>query len=89
MNQELKWVEVESSNISAVAYDNDTSILGVKFTSGSVYSYSDVSPDIFETMPHVPSVGRYFNMMVKTLHDYKKWSNEAELSEYIRSVKAG
>jgi len=90
MRQNLKidWVDVTSSNVAKVAHDPDTEVFMVQFTNGGLYSYDGVGHDIFETIQTVPSVGRYFNMMVKAYHDHKKWSSEAELVNYLAQKSA-
>lgn len=85
---EINWVDVTSSNISQIAHDEETKVFSVKFTNGGVYSYNDVDRDIFETIQTVPSVGRYFNMMIKAYHDHTKWSSEADLAEHIEQRRS-
>lgn len=84
----ISWVGVTSSNISQVAYDDNTKTLIVQFSNGGLYSYSNVDHDIFVTMQSVPSVGRYFNMMVKAVHDYQKWTSEPELLQFLKDQQA-
>lgn len=82
----LDWVDVTSSNISQVAYNPDSRVFCVRFRDGGVYSYDGVDRDIFNTIQTVPSVGRYFNMMVKAYHDHLKWANEAGLVDHIQKL---
>lgn len=84
----MKWIEVTSSNISEVFYDEETKVFAVKFHNGGLYSYDGIDRDIFETIQTVPSVGRYFNMMIKAYHDHKKWYSEADLTNYIAELRS-
>lgn len=85
----INWTEVTSSNIACVALINDT--LCVRFTSGALYTYDDVDEQTFQTLCNVPSVGHYFNLMIKTFHHYNHWLSEQDLENYVsrRSAKSG
>jgi hypothetical protein len=61
----MDYIQVSSSNISAVAYDDETSTLGVRFLNGTEYHYSNVPPDVFEGLKSASSVGTYFDQNVK------------------------
>ena len=78
MNNHLVWTDVESSNIHSIAYDDKTETLCVRFLNGGLYSYPDVSNDLYVSLVHAESVGKYFARYVKVL-PYIKWDNEAEL----------
>ena len=84
----IEWVDVESSSLSKIAYDEPSGVFAVRFTNGGLYGYDGVPRDIFDQMPHVPSVGRYFNMMVKVGHSCVKFADEAELAEYIEARRS-
>lgn len=62
---------VESSNIKAVGFDLPTNdgqkgILQVDFKNGSSYQYEPVSWDTYQELIHAPSIGKYFNGMIRT-----------------------
>ena len=57
------WTLVSSSNIAAVAYNNEQ--LLCKFTNGTVYSYDGVPELTFERMKTSESVGRFFHAEIK------------------------
>lgn len=61
---------VESSNISAVGHANST--LTVEFKSGAVYEYYGVAASVFEDLVSAPSVGKYFNAVVKEGYSFSK-----------------
>ena len=66
----IEYQEVKSSMIAAVGYDWDTDQIGVKFTNGKEYIYSDsdthrVSPEFFDEMLKSDSIGKFYNANVK------------------------
>lgn len=66
----LNFQDVESSNLSAVALNDNT--LYVKFHSGSVYAYPGVSKDLYEEMLGAESKGKFFNSKIKNVFEFKK-----------------
>jgi KTSC domain len=50
---------VKSSMVESLAHKGTT--MHVKFKSGGVYEYTDVSPDTFATIKNAPSVGKRLN----------------------------
>jgi hypothetical protein len=66
------WVYVDSSNIEAVCYLEDSRELQVRFINGSTYSYSDVPQEIYEELINAPSKGSYLNRMIKGIYSYQK-----------------
>lgn len=70
----MEMVSVDSSNVAAVGYDDETETLAVEFNSGSVYHYSNVSRDTFEALRDAPSVGKYFNANIRDIYEYEKVS---------------
>jgi hypothetical protein len=67
----LKWTEVDSSNIKAVAHDEESKTLFVKFAKGSVYSYQGADLTVFTGMIYADSVGKYLNDHVKPFYPYE------------------
>jgi len=57
-------VELNSSNLAAAAYANNT--LRILFHNGSVYEYSDVPEETYSTLLAAPSQGGFFNSYIKT-----------------------
>ncbi len=81
----LKWQDVDSSNVSQVAYDEQSMILAVRFIGGGLYSYDGVGEQTFITMANSASVGRYLNQSIKGLYPYVKHNDANELYAYIKS----
>jgi hypothetical protein len=61
----LDMEPVVSSNIGEIGYDFDESTLYVRFLNGSLYRYSDVPPDIWDSFRVAPSKGKYLHREVK------------------------
>ena len=56
---------VQSSVLSAVHFDLDRHILEVRFRSGRLYHYFDVPQDIYDALLAAPSLGSYFNKVIR------------------------
>lgn len=63
---------VDSSNIEAIGYDDDTQGLHVRFLSGGYYIYSDVPREIFDDLMNAPSKGSFLNREVKNIYQFTK-----------------
>lgn len=63
---------VDSSNVSAIGYDEDSQTLQVEFNSGATYQYFDVPQQIFEGMLDAGSVGQFLNQHVKGVFRYSR-----------------
>lgn len=66
------WRIVTSSLIRAVAYDERSRRLRVRFSNGSVYQYLEVPPEVAAALVDPPSgsSGRYFNENVRDAFDF-------------------
>jgi lysyl-tRNA synthetase class 2 len=51
--------------IAFVTYDDDASELDITFTSGRVYRYHQVPPDIYDGLLEAESKGTFFNDNIK------------------------
>lgn len=67
----FNWIDVDSSCISAVAYNSFSSILKIRFNSDSVYEYSNVPLDVFDNLLSSVSKGLYFNSYIKDVYDFQ------------------
>ena len=66
---------VDSSNISAYAYENGT--LTVKFVTGSTYSFAGVSKQIAIDLDNAESKGRFFSENIRDEYDSVQLDVEA------------
>lgn len=83
----LTWTDVGSSNVQSVTYHPESRTLGVLFTNGGLYSYDGVEEDVYVSMVHAESVGRYLNQMVKGRYAYLRWFSEQELLAHMLTTK--
>ncbi len=66
----MDYIDLESSNIAAVKWENNTHY--VKFKNGSVYSYEGVSRSVFTELCEASSAGKYFAAHIKNSYIYRK-----------------
>lgn len=64
---DVSLLNVKSSYISAVGYNNDKQVLFVRFVNGDLYAYYDVLSNIYNDFINSTSLGSYF---LKTIKDY-------------------
>ena len=68
----LEMIYVDSSNIEAIGYDDDTQELHVQFLSVGLYIYSDVPREIFDYLMSAPSKGSFLNREIKGIYQFMK-----------------
>ena len=61
----MEYVNVTSSTVAAVGYDDSTSTLGLRFLSGAEYHYFGVPREVFDGLLSASSVGSYLDQHVK------------------------
>ena len=71
MVEQVRWREVESSNVSAVGWDSDMHLYA-RFKSGAVYLYKGVSRQRSVACSRASSVGSYFNQKIKPHYEAVK-----------------
>lgn len=59
------YVAVSSTVIAAIAYDDATWTLNVRFHSGMEYQYLSVPRDVYDGFLSAGSVGRYYDSAIK------------------------
>ena len=67
-----EMIFVDSSNIEAIGYDDDSQELHIRFLSGGNYVYSDVPREIFDDLINAPSKGSFLNREVKGVYRFTK-----------------
>jgi hypothetical protein len=67
----IKFQSVQSSNIQSVGYDETTSTLFVKYTSGT-YKYDNVDKKVYDDLLTSTSKGRFMNENIKGQYTYSK-----------------
>ncbi len=68
----VKWTLVESTNIAAIGYDEEARELRVQFSSGTVYAYSEVPPEVYHDFLAAESKGKYLGAHIKGVFEYQK-----------------
>ena len=68
----IKMIQVSSSNIAKVGYDERNKIVHVEFLSGSKYIYKGVPQHEFDGLSNAPSVGSYLNRNYKNFYPYER-----------------
>jgi hypothetical protein len=54
------WLQVESSNINKIKFDNNIKSLYIQFHTNSIYKYSPITESQFRSMYTAPSKGKWF-----------------------------
>lgn len=57
--QDLDWQTVDSSNVSAVAYDADFQRLYIQYKGGSTYVYEDIPSNVWQSLLSADSIGEF------------------------------
>jgi hypothetical protein len=61
----MEMIPVQSSNIAAVGYVEQTETLVIEFLNGSSYEYGNVPLVVYNDLMNASSVGSYFNREIK------------------------
>ena len=65
-------IDVSSSNVESIGYDESNEIVHVRFMNNSEYTYSGVPQHEFEGLLQAPSVGSYLHRNYKNIYPYAK-----------------
>lgn len=68
----MQRVQVDSSSISEVGYDQQFSTLEVLFSDGKLYQYFDVPQHVHEALMTAPSVGKFFSKEIRGVYRYAR-----------------
>jgi hypothetical protein len=66
---------VESTTLAAVAYGGVRELLRLEFRSRAIYQYSGVPPAVHKALLQAPSIGSYFNRVIRGRFPYALVSN--------------
>ena len=56
---------VMSSLLAAIGYNREKQILAVEFSSGVIFHYAGVGPDLWQAFLESPSQGRYYSQHIR------------------------
>ena len=90
----ITMILVESSMVDSVGYDEERRLLQVMFTSGQVYCYEDVPPEVFQGLLEAESKGQYMHAHIIDAYPYRRgpWTVPHLVEKWLRytsSVFAG
>lgn len=63
---------VASSHLAAVGYDAARRLLEIEFLGGSVYQYSNVPPNVHQSLMTAASHGSYFHAHIRGRFPYNR-----------------
>ena len=63
----MEMIPVSSSNIGAIGYDDNQSLLVIEFLNGSAYEYYSVPSYVFDEFLNSGSKGQYANQNIHML----------------------
>lgn len=70
----MNMTNVDSSQIHSIGHEERTSLLHVRFHSGSTYEYANVPLEKYQSLLQSDSVGKYFGREIKgnAAHPFRK-----------------
>ncbi|MGY1889303.1 KTSC domain-containing protein [Pseudomonas jessenii] len=68
----MERVQVSSSNVESVGFDEDSETLEVEFKNGTLYQYFDVPKNVYEGLVGADSVGGYLAANIKGVYRYSR-----------------
>jgi len=66
----IEMQPVSSSNIASIGYDEETHQLKVEFIGGRVYTYYEVSREVYQELMASESKGKYLHQYIKGVYTY-------------------
>jgi KTSC domain len=68
----IEMEPVNSAMARSIGYNEEEQVLQVEFSSGAVYQYSDVEPEVWESLQDADSTGRFFNSEIKGYYSSRR-----------------
>ena len=68
----MNKLNVVSSNVKAIGYDDRTQTLEVEFLNGRVYQYYDISENMHNQFMQASSKGKFFLTYIKDQYPYSR-----------------
>jgi KTSC domain len=65
-------VDLRSTSLNAVAYQNQSAVLELEFRSGAIYHYRAVPAQVYQEFLRAESKGRYFNQHIRNRFTFTK-----------------
>jgi hypothetical protein len=83
----MERTAVESSSLRSIGYDPGTRVLEVEFSSGRIYSYSDVPPETHDWLMRSKGKGGYFNRMIRDRYAMRDVTPPPPLADLEASLR--
>lgn len=74
----------DSSFIEHVSWDSDFQNLAIKFSTGTVWIYYNVSQDTYKSLIQAKSVGSYFNKNIRDHYPSERYAYASEVSSLVQ-----
>ncbi|MEG3845611.1 KTSC domain-containing protein [Microcoleus sp. herbarium19] len=71
-DESITMLPVSSAMAKSIGYSEETETLQIEFSSGAVYQYSGVEPEIWESLQDVDSTGSFFNSEIKGCYSSRR-----------------
>lgn len=68
----MKWIAVDSSLLTSVAYEKDAEVLWLRFHNGRTYKYREVPEEVYEDLLDAESKGQYFLAEIRDAYPYAR-----------------
>jgi hypothetical protein len=68
----MQPVQLHSTSLQAVAYQEQLGLLELEFRNGAVYHYFDVSESTYQALLRAESKGRHFNHYIRNRFAYAR-----------------
>jgi len=68
----VEMIQVSSSNIAAIGYDEEIQTVHVQFLNNTEYIYKGVPKHEFEGLLNAPSIGSYLHQNLKNFYPYER-----------------
>jgi len=63
---------VQSTNVTAIGYDEPSQTLEVEFNTGSIYQYYNVPQHLYDALMQASSKGQFINAYIKNAHSFSR-----------------
>ncbi len=67
-----QMIDVVSSNVAQIGYDENERMVYVRFNNGMLYTYKEVPLIEYEGLINAPSIGSYINKNFKNVYSYER-----------------
>lgn len=68
----VEMINVISSNVESVGYDERNQVVYVRFLNGTLYIYKGVPQYVFDGLLNASSVGSYLHRNYKNVYPYER-----------------